>query len=261
MAWRLEVVPARVLLREEAGACRLAVVDEDGTEQVVPRDWPALRHDARLHELIGMDLTDRCFEALGREARIAWFALDPPAAGWEGLVTLEKADPARIPGRVPPFVVQVRPGRGVLLPSTDLRLGGPPQDAWETLATVARRCGTPPPVYSFVCGWSDHRSVRVGRGRLGVGVGQDGSVQQIYGSREAGWGGNPELRLRYDGIDLLGEPAQDVLLLLTDLGHEVVRHGPWLRLPGIGVTLQPGPDGKLVETVTLDLPDLRLRGA
>jgi hypothetical protein len=49
------------------------------------------------------------------------------------------------------------------------------------------------------------------------------------------------MRFRLDGVDLLDEPAGDVVSLLRELGHEVVRRGRTVRLADSGLTLY-GPD-------------------
>ncbi|MUN40140.1 hypothetical protein [Actinomadura litoris] len=193
-----------------------------------------------LREAVAERLTDATFRELGAEAAITWFALEEPVE-WEGLVTLQEPDPARFPGRVPPFVITLDPGRGALLPDADLLFSTHAPDAWATLTALAERCGAPPPKSSFLCGWAGHRSVRVGRGRLALSSerGEDGAerLAEIFGTRRPGWSGNPELRLRLDGIDLLDEPANDVVTLLGGLGHEIVRRGRTVRLPAIGLTL------------------------
>ena len=199
-----------------------------------------------LREHVERTLTDQTFEELGAEARITWFAVEEPTC-WEGLVTLEEPDPARFPGKVPPFVVTLEPGRGAVLPDAHLLFSTLASDAWTTLEAVAERCGTPPPKATFLCGYTDHRSVRVGRGLLAVSTErvEDGTerIAEIHGSRGPGWGGNPELRLRLDGIDLLDETADDVVALFRDLGHEVTPRGRYgVRIAAMGLTLYR-PDG------------------
>ncbi|MFF5263378.1 hypothetical protein ACFY4C_30990 [Actinomadura viridis] len=266
-------VPTRVLLCGEPDGWHYTVIDQHGGEERVslggpgarwqppgrrPRDpeppwWPrrlAETADA-LRDVVARALTDRTFLELGAEARISWFAVREPTS-WEGLVTLGDPDPARFPGKVPPFSVTLEPGRGALLPDAHLLFSTLAADAWATLSAVAERCGTPAPKASFLCGWSGHRSVRVGRGELAVSVQRedDGTerIGEIHASRGEGWGGNPELRLRLDGIDLLDEPSGDVVALFRDLGHEVVargRHG--FRMPELNLLLyrsEPGAAGR-----------------
>ncbi|WP_067461781.1 hypothetical protein [Actinomadura macra] len=253
-------VPARVLLRGEPDGWHCVVVADSGAV----RRWDLAGVGTRwqtgtgsgpeppwwhrrlcetadgLRETIGERLTDATFRELAAEAAITWFAVDEPVE-WEGLVTLQEPDPARFPGRVPPFVITLDPGRGALLPDADLLFSTQPPDAWSALAAIAERCGTPPPKASSLCGWADHRSIRVGRGRLALSTerGEDGAEQlaDIFGTRGPGWSGNPEMRFRLDGIDLLDEPAAHVVALLRDLGHDAVRRGRTVRLPAIGLTL------------------------
>lgn len=251
-------IPARVLLLGEADGWRCVVVDKTDAEECLalsaagalwpeqdapePSWWPRrVAEDAEaLRGAVERALTDRTFAELGVEAEISWFAVEEPVA-WEGLVTLRDADAARTPGGVPPFVITLEPGRGAVLPEAHLLFTTAADDAWATLAAVADRCGAPAPEESFLCGWADHRGVRVGRGRLALSTerGDDGveRLGEIFGSREPGWSGNPELRFRLDGIDLLDEPADDVVALFRDLGHEVVRKGRTARLPAMGLTL------------------------
>jgi hypothetical protein len=224
-------VPTRVVLRGR----------HDDPE---PPWWgPHLQRTAEVLRAHVEDMvTDQVFAELGVDARIAWFAVEAPTS-WEGLVTLTDPDPARFPGKVAPFVVTLEPGRGAVLPDDHLLFSTLAADAWTTLDAVSQRCGTPPPSASFLCGWSDHRSVRVGRGFLDVSTqpAPDGTerIGEIHGSRGAGWGGNPELRMRLDGIDLLDEPAADVVALFRDLGHEIVEKGPdTVRIPEMGLTLR-----------------------
>ncbi|MFI0354690.1 hypothetical protein [Actinomadura sp. 9N407] len=257
-------VPTRVLLCGEADGWRYTVVDQHGDEEHVRLGGPGVRWQAptghrrqdpeppwwrrhldetaeALRGHIERTLTDRAFTELGSETTIAWFAVEEPAA-WEGLITLREPDPARFPGEVDPFIVTLEPGRGALLPDAHLLFSTLSCDAWTTLAAVSERCGTPPPSASFLCGYTGHRSVRVGRGSLDVSTqrGDDGTerVAEIHGVRGGGWGGNPELRLRLNGIDLLNEPAADVVALFRDLGDEILpwgRHG--FRLPAMGLAL------------------------
>ncbi|ACY98796.1 hypothetical protein Tcur_3257 [Thermomonospora curvata DSM 43183] len=253
-------VPVRVVLRGEPDGWHYVLFDRAGSEQRVPlggggAHWQTSgrhgeeppwwrRHLAEvaesLRERVETAVADRCFELFGVEAHITWLGVDEPIL-WEGLVTLREPDPARFPGGARPFVVTLQPGRGALLPSADLLFDTCAQDAWAALEEVARACRTPPPRARFLCGWTDHRSVRVGRGLLAVSTERrmDGvdRVGEIYAERPPGWSGNPRLRLRLDGIDLLDEPAEDVLRLLLDLGHAVVRRGRCLRLPELGLTL------------------------
>ncbi|WP_067831321.1 hypothetical protein [Actinomadura kijaniata] len=233
-----------------------------GRRDEAPAWWRRrLAQDAEdLRELVGWKLTDRTFAELGVEAEITWFAVADPVE-WEGLVTLRDPDPARFPGEVRPFVVTLEPGRGAVLPDDHLLFSTLAADAWATLGAVAGQVGTAPPRASFLCGWNDHRSVRVGRGALHVStqVGGDGveRLGEVHGTRPAGWGGNPELRFRLDGIDLLDEPAADVVALLEGLGHEIERrHGHHL-LRAMGLTLG-GPDerGGRFTSVGLRLPDV-----
>jgi hypothetical protein len=250
----------------EADGWHYTVVDQHGGEQHVPLGaqgvrWQAhgqRRHDPtppwwrqRLEETaqslrdhIGRTITDQAFTELGAEAQIAWFAVEDPTS-WEGLITLAEPDPARFPGRVAPFIVTLEPGRGALLPDAHLLFSTLAEDAWTALAGVSEHCGTPPPEASFLCGWADHRSVRIGRGALGVSTLNAGDgperIGEIHGFRDTGWGGNPELRLRLDGIDLLDEPARDVESLLRGLGHKVVPYGrDGIKITDMGLSLH-GP--------------------
>ncbi|WP_131739899.1 hypothetical protein [Actinomadura roseirufa] len=261
-------VPARVLLRGEPDGWHCVVVDGAGAERRTDlagagTRWSSARASGpeppwwgrrlaetaeRLRELVAERLTDAVFGEFGAEAAITWFAVDEPVE-WEGLVTLQEPDPARFPGRVAPYVITLEPGRGALLPDVSLLFSTRASDAWTALAGVAEHCRTAPPQASFLCGWADHRSVRIGRGRLALSTerGEDGveRIAEIVGTRRPGWSGNPELRLRLDGVDLLDEPAADVAALLRGLGHEIVRpsggHGGTLRVPAIGLSLY-GPD-------------------
>ncbi len=253
-------VPVRVVLQGDDEGWRCVVVSGDGVEERIPlggggvhwqsggrRDGEPAWWRRRLGEIaeslrerVGMLLTDRCFETFGGEADIVWLEVDGPTC-WEGLVTLREPDPARFPGRVAPFVVTLVPGRGALLPRASLLFDTVAADAWSTLEAVARSCGTPTPQDRFLCGWTGHRSVRVGRGRLAVSTERhpDGSerIGEVFAERPPGWGGNPPLRLRLDGIDLLDEPAGDVVELLRGLGHEVVALPGRRRVPGLGLVL------------------------
>ncbi|MEU8796856.1 hypothetical protein [Spirillospora sp. NPDC048819] len=252
--------PARVVLCGEPEGWHYVVVDASGAERrsefagagtrwqtgagsgPEPAWWRRRLSETAegLREVVAERLTDATFRELGVETVITWFAVDEPVT-WEGLVTLREADPARFPGRVAPFVITLEPGRGALLPDASLLFSTRAPDAWTTLAAVAERCGTRPPKSSFLCGWAGHRSVRVGRGTLALstGRGEDGveRLAEICATRPAGWSGNPEMRLRFDGVDLLDEPAEDVVALLGELGHEVVRRGRTARLAVSGLTL------------------------
>ncbi|MEU5988581.1 hypothetical protein ABZ806_06365 [Spirillospora sp. NPDC047418] len=259
--------PARVLLQGEPDGWHCVVVDGAGGERRAdlpgagtrwstggradpepPWWYRRLAETAEgLREAVAERLTDTTFRTLGVEAVITWFAVDEPVV-WEGLVTLREADPARFPGRVAPFVITLEPGRGALLPDASLLFSTQAPDTWTTLAAVAERCGTGAPKASLLCGWADHRSVRVGRGSLALSTdrGEDGveRLAEICGTRSPGWSGNPEMRFRLDGVDLLDEPAGDVVALLRELGHEVVRRGRTVRLADSGLTLY-GPDRTL----------------
>ncbi|MBW8483553.1 hypothetical protein [Actinomadura parmotrematis] len=260
-------VPARVLLRGEPGGWHYEVIDEkDGRERVrvpgagvrwdaagradpEPSWWPRRLAEtaAAARELAERAVTDRTFDELGVEAAISWFAVAEPVE-WEGLVTLRDPDPARFPGRVAPFVVVLEPGRGAVLPDAHLLFSTPAADVRSVLDSVARRCGVEGPAASFLCGYTDHQSVRVGRGSLSAASarGPDGvpRVAWIYGQRADGWSGNPELRLRLDGVDLLDEPAADVVTLFRDLGHEVLQNGYRALLPALGLRLYAPGGGR-----------------
>lgn len=271
-------VPIRVLLRGEPGGWHYVIVEKDGAEERVEVRGPGVRWEGGqpepawwrrrldetaqgLREHLGRSLSDRTFLELGLEADISWFEVEAPVA-WEGLVTLRDPDPARFPGKVPPYVVTLEPGNGAVLPDAHLRFSTRAADAWTTLATVAEQCGTQPPKAQFLCGWADHRSIWVGRGRLAVSTErQDGRrdelVGEIYGERVTGWGGNPELRFRLDGIDLLDDPADDVIALLRDLGHEVTERGRMSHLPALGLRLyrpEGQPEQGLFTGVSLQAP-------
>ncbi|SEG60779.1 hypothetical protein SAMN04489712_107156 [Thermomonospora echinospora] len=278
-------VPVRVVLRGEPDGWHCVVADQAGSEQRIPLGESGVRWQTggrrdeeppwwrrrlaeiaeSLRERVATMLTDRCFELFGCEADIAWFGVDEPIL-WEGLVTLREPDPARFPGGASPFVVTLAPGRGVLLPGADVLFETLAADAWTALEAVSRSCRTPLPRRSFLCGSADHRSVRVGRGSLAVSTDRrpDGTerVGMVFGERPLGWGGNPGLRLRLDGIDLLDEPAEDVVRLLGELGHEVVGHGRLRRLPALGLTLygregrSPDDDGRFAGA-SLAPPDAR----
>ncbi|WP_051711811.1 hypothetical protein [Spirillospora albida] len=263
--------PARVLLRGEPAGWHCVIVDDGGTERRTELGGTGTRWQTGggagssadpepawwrrrltttaegLRELVGERLTDATFRELGAEASITWFAIDDPVS-WEGLVTLREPDPARFPGRIPPYVVTLEPGRGARLPDADLFFSTLASDAWDALTAVADRCRTAPPAASLLCGWADHRSIRVGRGRLALstGRGADGveRLAEICGTRAPGWSGNPELRFRLDGIDLLDQPAPGVVALLRGLGHDVVRRGRTTHLPALGLTLHE-PDPRL----------------
>ncbi|TDB96542.1 hypothetical protein [Actinomadura sp. 7K534] len=259
--------PARVVLRGEPGGWHYVIVDAAGAERrrsfpVAGTRWrtgavsgpePAwwrrrLAETAEtLREVVAERLTDATFRDLGVEADITWFAVDEPVV-WEGLVTLREADPARFPGQVAPFVIALQPGRGALLPDASLLFSTRAADAWSTLAALAERCGTPPPEASLLCGWAGHRSVRVGRGRLALSTVRDEDgverLAEICALRPPGWSGNPELRPRFESVDLLDEPAGDVVALLRELGHEIVRRGRTARLPASGLTLYEPDDAE-----------------
>ncbi|WP_018655060.1 hypothetical protein [Actinomadura flavalba] len=267
-------VPARVLLTGGPDGWHCEIIDEkDGRDRrtlsrtgavwrdgTAPAWWgPRLAETAAtLRESAARLLTDRAFTELGAEADVTWFVVDEPVA-WEGLVTLRDPDPARFPGRVPPFVVALEPGRGAVLPDADLLFSTSAADAFDTLTAVAGRLASPVPAPSFICGYSAHRAIRVGRGSLSVAAvrepGGAERVSTVFGSRPGGWGGNPELRFRYDGIDLLDEPAADVVTLLRDLGHRTLdRHGQTV-LPDLGLSLAPPPGGgHRFEHVALEFP-------
>ncbi|RSN48646.1 MULTISPECIES: hypothetical protein [Actinomadura] len=274
--------PARVLLRGGPDGWHCTVVDDAGGEgrtdlpasgtrwnpggrrnDPEPPWWRGRLADTAdgLRRLVDEGLTDATFGAFGAEAAISWFAVDEPVA-WEGLVTLAEPDPARFPGKVPPFVVTLEPGRGAVLPDAHLLFSTRAADAWTTLDAVAEHCGTPAPRDAFVCGFAAHRSVRVGRGSLALSTeeGADGveRLAEIVGTRGPGWGGNPELRLRLDGVDLLDDPAADVVTLFRDLGHEVVERGRTARIPAMGLGLHepdpPAPRAGRFTTVSLHFP-------
>ncbi|MFC4906532.1 hypothetical protein [Actinomadura gamaensis] len=281
------LVPARVTLRGDEDGWGYTVVSECGTASHERLAGPGVRwqtgvrrrdreppwwsgHLAEvadgLREIVGRRLTDRTFTELGVETEITWFAVRDPVE-WEGLVTLRDPDPARFPGEVPPFVVTFQPGRGAVLPDDHLLFSTEAADAWTTLAAVAARVGTAAPRASFLCGWSAHRSIQVGRGVLAVSteIGSDGveRLGEVYTGRAPGWGGNPELRPRLDGIDLLDEPADDVTGLFRELGHEVVEHGPFVQVPAMGLTLSrpdDAPESFAFSRATLQFPRLLADG-
>lgn len=266
-------VPARVLLRGEPDGWHWVLVDDAGAERrsdfagAGTRWSPRGRSDPEpawwrrrlaetadgLRDAVAERLTDATFREFGAEAAVTWFAVAEPVE-WEGIVTLREADPARFPGRVAPFVVTLEPGRGALLPDASLLFSTRAADAWTTLAAVAERCGTLPPKSSFLCGWAGHRSVRVGRGTLALSTGrsEDGveRLAQICGTRAPGWSGNPEMRFRLDGVDLLDEPAGDVVALLRELDHEIVRRGRSVRLAASGLTLHAADGADEAERFT-----------
>ncbi|WP_051467037.1 hypothetical protein [Actinomadura oligospora] len=286
MGWVRGLVPARVTLRGDEDGWGYTVVSECGRSDDErlpgpgarwqtgvrsgdrePRWWS--RHLAEVaegqREAVGRRLTDRTFAELGVETEISWFAVREPFE-WEGLVTLRDPDPARFPGEVPPFVVTFQPGRGALLPDDHLLFSTEADDAWTTLAAVAERCGGPAPRERFLCGWAGHRAIRIGRGTLEVStdVGSDGveRLGQVSLSRPPGWGGNPELRPRLDGIDLLDEPAADVTGLFRELGHEIAEHGPSVLVPAMGLYLSRphgAPESFAFSGASLSFPTV-LRG-
>jgi hypothetical protein len=253
-------IPVRVVLRGESDGWHAVIVDAGGRAErfplgrggtawqlgaapdSVPPWWRRRLAEVAqsLREQLETTLTDRCFADFGREARITWLGIDEPVC-WEGLVALREADPARFPGRVAPFVITLEPGRGVQLPGSNLLFDTVAADAWTALETVALTFRSPPPTVRSLCGWADHRDVRIGRGLLAVSTERrtDGGerVAEIFGERAPGWGGNPDLRVRLDGIDLLHEPAEHVVALLAELGHTVVSRGRTKRLPALGLTL------------------------
>lgn len=233
-----------------------------------PPAWWA-GHLATMAEGIRMvverELTDRTFAELGVETEISWFAVRDPVE-WEGLVTLRDPDPARFPGEVPPFVVTLQPGRGAVLPDDHLLFFTEAADAWTTLAAIAERCGTAAPRASFLCGWDGHRTIHIGRGALSVSTikGPDGveRIGQVFASRVPGWGGNPELRPRLEGIDLLDEPAADVTGLFRELGHEVLEHGGSTSVPAMGLYLtrpHDAPESPVFGGASLEFPGLSSR--
>lgn len=274
-------MPARVILRGDEDGWGYTVVSECGRSsderldgpgvrwqtaarrsESAPPWWP--RHLAEvagnLRVLVGWRLTDRTFAELGVETEVSWFAVRDPLE-WEGLVTLRDPDPARFPGEVPPFVVTFQPGRGALLPDDHLLFSTEAADAWTTLAAVAERCGSAAPRSSFLCGWAAHRTIDVGRGTLAVSteVGSDGveRLGEVYAGRRPGWGGNPELRPRLDGIDLLDEPAADVIGLFRELGHEVAEHGSSVHVPAMGLFLNrphDAPESPAFSGASLQFP-------
>ncbi|MEU5878508.1 hypothetical protein [Spirillospora sp. NPDC047279] len=273
-------VPTRVVLRGDSGGWHCRVVEKDGAEERTdlggpgvdwttgdpePPWWPRRLDETAegLREHIARTLTDRTFLELGLEADISWFAVEAPVE-WEGLVTLRDPDPARFPGKVAPYVVTLEPGAGAILPDAHLRFTTRSADAWTTLATVAEQSGTRPPRARFLCGWADHRGIWIGRSLFAVSTerldGDDERVGEIYGERTTGWGGNPELRLRMDGIDLLDEPADDVIALFRGLGNEIVERGRMSYLPALGLRLyRPEGDratpGGLFTGVSLQRPE------
>ncbi|MCP2338800.1 hypothetical protein [Actinomadura rupiterrae] len=281
------LVPARVTLRGDADGWSFTVVSECGRSDREELAGPGVRwqtgvrrgdreppwwsgHLAEvadgLRVLAARRLTDRTFAELGVEAEVSWFAVRDPFE-WEGLVTLRDPDPARFPGEVPPFVVTFQPGRGALLPDDHLLFSTEAADAWTTLASVAGRVGTDPPRSSFLCGWSAHRSIQVGRGVLSLSTqtGSDGveRLGEVCVRRPPGWGGNPELRPRLDGIDLLDEPAADVVGLFRELGHEIVEHGRIVNVPAMGLVLSrpdDAPESFAFAGATLIFPELLADG-
>ncbi|MEV4251947.1 hypothetical protein AB0J52_02125 [Spirillospora sp. NPDC049652] len=281
MGWERGLVPARVTLRGGEDGWTWTVVSEcgrSGDERLdgpgvrwqtgvrrgdrEPKWWPGHLTEVAggLRELVGWRLTDRTFAELGVEAEIAWFAVREPVE-WEGLVTLRDPDPARFPGEVPPFTLTFQPGRGAVLPDDHLLFSTEAADVWTTLAAVAGRCGSPAPRASFLCGWAAHRSVQIGRGSLAVSteVGPDGveRLAQVSAQRTPGWGGNPELRPRLDGIDLLDEPAADVTGLFRELGHEIAEYGPSVYVAAMGLHLSrphDAPESFAFSTASLQFP-------
>ncbi|GAB3975103.1 hypothetical protein GCM10029978_058370 [Actinoallomurus acanthiterrae] len=259
MAARSDRLPVRVVLRGGPDGWQYTIFDPSGAEEHVDLGamaasrWPpATRrgHDpewwdaadaqvaAHLREYLDLLVTDRCFDLFQMEASIEWQG--GGSGPWEGTVTLAPPDPGRFPGRVPPFAVRLLPGRGADVDGTDLPFGTPATRAWSVLTRVADRLGGRPHA-SFICGWADHRSVRIGRGQLSICTLRDGDgverIGQIYAMRPPGWGGSPTLRADLDGIDLLGETAGDVLWLLGELGLETVRRAGFVRVPDAGLLL------------------------
>ncbi|MFI6516341.1 hypothetical protein ACIBF1_12350 [Spirillospora sp. NPDC050679] len=215
-----------------------------------------------LRERLAWTLTDRTFGELGAETDIAWFEVEGPCV-WEGLVTLRDPDPARFPGKVAPLVVTLEPGRGAVLPDAHLLFSTLASDVWTTLEALADAHGSPAPRAGFLCGWDGHRSVRIGRSVLHASTqrGSDGAERlgELHAVRLTAWGGNPELRFRLDGIDLLDEPAGDVLELLDGLGHEIVRRHGVVRVPAMGLALHPAESGRF-GAAGLQLPEALAHG-
>ncbi|GAA4622565.1 hypothetical protein GCM10023196_015270 [Actinoallomurus vinaceus] len=262
MTARSDRLPVRVVLRGGPDGWQYTIIYRSGAEEHVDLGalaasrWPpATRrgHDpewwdaataqvaAHLREYLDLRVTDRCFDMFQLDAAIEWRSTGGESGPWEGTVTLVPPDPGRFPGRVPPFVVRLLPGRGADIDGTDLPFGAPAARAWSLLADVADRLGGEPPHASFICGWTDHRSVRIGRGQLSICTGRqdDGTerVGQIYAQRPPNWGGSPTVRADLDGIDLLTETADDVLWLLAELGLTALPRPCIVHVPDAGLVL------------------------
>ncbi|MCO6003886.1 hypothetical protein NE236_02740 [Actinoallomurus purpureus] len=262
MAARPDHLPARVVLRGGPDGWQYTIINRSGAEEHVDLGamaasrWPpATRrgHDpewwdasagqvaADLREYLGLLLTDRCFDTFQMDAAVDWRSAGGDAGPWEGTITLAPPDPGRFPGHVPPFVVRLLPGQGADIDGTDLPFATPAMRAWSVLTDVAHRLGGEPPHASFMCGWADQRSVRIGRGQLSICTRRldDGTerVGQIYAGRPPKWGGSPTLRADLDGIDLLGETAGDVLWLLGEVGLDPIDRAAAVHVPDAGLLL------------------------
>ncbi|MEV0402585.1 hypothetical protein [Actinoallomurus sp. NPDC050550] len=261
MAARADRLPVRVVLRGGPDGWQYTITDRSGAGEHVdlgamaasrwppatrrghdPEWWDAANAQvaADLREYLGLRVADRCFDLFQMEASIEWRSAGGESGPWEGTVTLVPPDPGRFPGRVPPFVVRLLPGRGADIGGTDLPFETSATHAWSVLTRVADRLGGRPHA-SFICGWADHRSVRIGRGQLSICTLRHGDgverIGQIYVMRPPGWGGSPTVRAELDGIDLLGETAGDVLWLLGELGLDTVHRAGSVHVPDAGLFL------------------------
>jgi hypothetical protein len=151
------------------------------------------------------------------------------------------------------YLVELVPGVGAVLPPPlpALLMGMSGPEVRELLRRVAEEAGSEEPAGGgFVCGLADPRQVRIGDGFLGTGLALGSTVRTldwIWVALPRMWPGGVELRVRLEGVDVLHEPAGDVLWMLGGLGYAVRqdRRG-WVKCTA--------PDGGEVQLEQQDAP-------